>query len=138
MWFLNQTSPATRVSLTYITVGALTVVWTSVWMAYLYNNPPTSNSPWYLSTGFLVTGMTLLVIGFCLGWIGRASRPADDLPPHRAASVQVPAQPNGAVASMATGAPAAPANTAAMLANQPAPPITNNQAVLTAPPANVR
>lgn len=73
----HQTSPPARVSLIYITVGSLVVVWTAVWFTYLWNHPPQSNQPYYWVTGLLITGLTLLIIGFSLGQIGRVSRPAE-------------------------------------------------------------
>jgi hypothetical protein len=78
MWFFSsQASPGTRVSLGYITVGALIVVWTGVWFWYLRDNPPETSIPYYFSTGCLVTGFVLLIIGFGVGAIARGSRAAD-------------------------------------------------------------
>jgi hypothetical protein len=80
MWLFNQASSAARTALIYITAGALVVIWTVVWYVYLHNNPPETNSVYYWCTGFLVTGLTLVLIGFGLGRIGRSARHAD-LPP---------------------------------------------------------
>jgi hypothetical protein len=80
MWLFNQASTAARTSLVYITVGALTVIWTGIWYVYLYNNSPDTNSVYYWCTGFLVSGLTLVLIGLGLGRIGRSARGAD-LPP---------------------------------------------------------
>jgi hypothetical protein len=78
MWrFTQQPSSAARISLVYITLGALSVIWTGVWFVYLLNNPPDGNSVYYWCGGFLVTGLTLLLIGFMVGQIGRSARPAD-------------------------------------------------------------
>ncbi len=84
MWLFNQASSAARTSLVYITVGAMTVIWTAVWYVYLYNNPPESHSVYYWCTGVLASGLALVLIGLALGRIGRSARGAD-LPP-----VQVP------------------------------------------------
>ncbi len=77
MKFFHQTSPAARVSLVYITIGSLLVVWTGVWFAYLYQHPPQSDHTYYWVTGSLITGVTLLIIGLSLGRIGEVSRPAE-------------------------------------------------------------
>jgi len=73
----HQTSPPARLSLTYITIGSLLIVWSGVWFAYLYNHPPENTRTYYWVTGSLITGVTLLIIGVSLGHIGRASRSAE-------------------------------------------------------------
>jgi len=73
----NKPSAAARMALAYITIGALTVVWTGVWWAYMRTHEGQSTTSYYLCTGFMLTGITLLVIGLALGRIGRAARPAD-------------------------------------------------------------
>jgi hypothetical protein len=80
MWLFNQASTAARTSLVYITVGAMAVIWTGIWYVYLYNNPPETHSVYYWCTGFLVSGLTLVVIGLGLGRIGRSARGADHPP----------------------------------------------------------
>src|SRR5580700_6817482 len=80
MWLFNQASTAARTALIYITSGALVVIWTVIWTIYLFNNRPESNNVYYWCAGFLVTGLTLVLIGFGLGRIGRAARHAD-VPP---------------------------------------------------------
>jgi hypothetical protein len=76
MWVFNQASTTARTALIYITAGAMLVIWTGVWYLYLHNNPPETNSIYYWCVGLLMTGLTLMVIGFGLGRIGRAARPA--------------------------------------------------------------
>jgi len=73
----NKPSAAARMALAYITVGALTIVWTGVWWAYMRTQDTQGPTAYYISTGFMLTGITLLVIGLALGRIGRAARPAD-------------------------------------------------------------
>jgi hypothetical protein len=63
--------------LIYITIGAIGVIWTGVWYIYLVNNPPESHSVYYWCGGLLVTGLTLILIGFGVGQIGRSARHAD-------------------------------------------------------------
>src|SRR5581483_8418679 len=80
MWLFKQSSSAARAALIYITAGAVVVIWTIVWCVYLLNNPPETNTAFYLSTGFLITGLTMVLIGFGLGRIGRAAQGADLAP----------------------------------------------------------
>ncbi len=77
MWVFGQASSAARAALTYITVGALTVIWTVVWFVYLRNHPPETNTVYYFCGGLLATGLALMVIGFAVGRIGRTARRAD-------------------------------------------------------------
>src|SRR5919202_2392666 len=101
MWFFGQASPGARIALAYITVGALTVVWTTIWYFYLQSFPPVYPGIWYLVAGLFITGLTLLVIGFGLGWIGRNARQADQPTPtppggkkeEKAAAAPPPAAP---------------------------------------------
>jgi hypothetical protein len=76
----TQPSPATRTALTYLTVGALMVVWSGLWFWYLWHHQAESDLVYYICTGLLLTGLTLIVIGLGLGQIGWAARHAD-LPP---------------------------------------------------------
>jgi hypothetical protein len=102
MWLYNQASSAARSALIYITVGTLIVIWTGVWYTYMHNNPPESNSAYYWCTGFLITGLALVGIGFGIGSIGQSARQAD-MPP---APVVVDDKPLvvSAPAPVATGA----------------------------------
>lgn len=80
MGLFNQSFTATRAALIYVTVGALIVIWTGVWYVYLYNNPPDpreSHSVYYWCTGFLVTGLAMVLIGLVLGRLGRSAGVAD-------------------------------------------------------------
>jgi hypothetical protein len=82
MALLTQPSSAARTSLIYITVGALTLVWTGVWWAYLRHYPPdeVAGYTWYICYGLMLTGGVVLVIGLAVGQIGRQARHAE-LPP---------------------------------------------------------
>jgi len=92
MWFFKQTSSAARTALVYVTVGALTVIWTGVWYVYLHNNPPETTSVYYWCGGLLLTGLTLIVIGFGLGRIGRLARHAETPAAVASPVVMTPAQ----------------------------------------------
>jgi len=94
MWLFKQPSTAGRTVLLYITLGALTVIWTGVWYVYLFNNPPETPVTYYWCTGFLLTGLTLVFIGLGAGRLGRSAQQAD-LPPKGAVVAVVNPQPNG-------------------------------------------
>jgi hypothetical protein len=81
MWLFTQPSAAARAALIYITAGALIVIWTGVWYVYLHNNPPEANNVYYWCGGMLASGLSLLLIGFGIGKIGRAARHADAATP---------------------------------------------------------
>jgi hypothetical protein len=76
----TRPSPAARTALTYITLGSLMVVWSGLWFWYLWHNPVDTTVVYYLCTGVMLTGITLVVIGLGIGRIGWAARHAD-LPP---------------------------------------------------------
>ena len=82
MAMLSQPAFGPKLSIGLIIIGALMDVWTLVWRFTLAQTPlsPTADF-WYL--GFLLTGITFLLVGFFLGQIGRAARNAE-LPPAEA------------------------------------------------------
>lgn len=81
MPILSKPSGAARMSLMYITTGALVDVWTIIYWIYLNRHPEGHGDvPYYWVYGFFFTGVVLLVIGLALGRIGRAARHAE-LPP---------------------------------------------------------
>src|SRR5262245_51791666 len=108
IWF-NQSSPGTRAALAYITIGALTTIWSGVWYAYMSNHPPSSDAPYYLCAGMAVTGLAVLVIGIAVGAIGRSARQADHSPKEAAPVVVQP--PPGTIAPPAVVPPTAPVST---------------------------
>lgn len=117
----NAASPGAKASLIYLTIGAVMMVWAGIWYVYLNNNPPATQGPYYWCTGFLLTGATLVVIGFFVGRIGRAARHADQ------AAAVVSQSPDGQPVMMASGPAAAvpgtpPAMPAQMAPPQPMPP----------------
>ena len=80
MPIMSQPSSAAKTSLIYITVGALTDIWSGIWYIYLRQNPPENPHLWYFSYGFLLSGLALVIIGLGIGRIGRSARHAE-LPP---------------------------------------------------------
>jgi len=65
-------------SLFYVTVGALTEVWSGVWLWYLeeqYKDAP--DYVWYVCYGLLGSGLVLLLIGVLVGEIGGTVKEAD-------------------------------------------------------------
>jgi len=116
--FTNMTS-GTRAALGYITAGALTIVWSGLYFVYLRNHLPDleSDKPFYWCTGFLLTGVTLFVIGVAVGWIGRSARQADQL--HAVINSQDSlGNPTQDVVPV-TASPSAPAATTPEIVHQP-------------------
>src|SRR5262245_9657842 len=85
MPLLSKPAFGPRTAIIYITFGALLDVWTAVWyFTYARDNAGTiPRSTWFWLAGFFLTGLTLIVIGFFIGRIGRAARKAE-LPPKEA------------------------------------------------------
>jgi hypothetical protein len=117
MPLLSKPSSSAYASLLYITVGALTDVWSGIWYWYMRNHPPDSPATWYWCYGFLLTGFVVLVIGLTIGPIGRAARHAELPPPEvtpTEATIQreaaahpplaVPLQPTAPMANGSVGA----------------------------------
>ena len=73
----KDTSNSARLAVVYITLGALLVVWTVIWSLYLMSHGPVRDATWYWILGFLLTGLTLVGIGFGVGHIGRTAKQAD-------------------------------------------------------------
>ena len=76
MFTIRRSSPLARTAVVYITIGALTDVWSAIWFWYLSNNPPSSYTAFYWCYGVLFTGFTLVLIGLTIGRIGRSARHA--------------------------------------------------------------
>jgi hypothetical protein len=110
----SKPSASARLSIFYITIGALMVVWTVLYhVFYLQPHvPDRGSSPYFWCYGFFFTGLTLMAIGFAVGQIGRAARHAEVPPPPVAAGrpvvlAQLPAAPapGTPVAALPTAAP---------------------------------
>jgi hypothetical protein len=92
----TKQAAAAKTSLAYLTIGALTVVWTVIWYMYLKNNGATQNTYLWVY-GFLATGVVLVLIGAGVGQIGRSAMPAETAPTAAVTGV-VNTTPNAAVA----------------------------------------
>src|SRR4051794_29786463 len=95
MPILSQPSFGPKLSIGFITGGTLLDVWMLVWR---YTIAPDTLSEtqrfWYL--GFLLTGMTFVVIGAFLGSIGRAARKAELPPTDKTTKAEAAIQANAA------------------------------------------
>jgi len=119
MKLFKQASPTTWAALSYITVGALVMVWTIVWYTYLRNHASEGAGYLYLCAGLLATGLTLFVIGLRIGRIGQAARGADEV-----AEATTPATTTAPVAMAPPAAPvvlAAPQPGPVVYPNAPSP-----------------
>jgi hypothetical protein len=77
----SKPSGAARLSILYITIGALMGVWTVLYyFFYLNHTAPPGDSRYFWCYGFFFTGLTLIAVGVAVGRIGRAARHAE-LPP---------------------------------------------------------
>jgi len=80
MLWSNQTQSA-RMSILYITLGALIDVWTALYYFLIHDgNNPDHKSRLFWIAGFFFSGLTLLVIGILVGQIGRAAGKAEVAP----------------------------------------------------------
>lgn len=125
MWPFSQWTTAGHAALTYITIGALTVIWAGIWYVYLFNNPP-AQSAYYWCTGFLVTGLIMVLIGLVLGMISRSARHAD-LPPAEVPLAVVNLQPNAVTAPATMRSPL----------DLTSPVVASNGQVVLAPPKSL-
>jgi hypothetical protein len=66
-----------QTALAYITTGCLMFVWAGVWTVFLLNHSPETSAVYYWDAGFALTGLSLVVIGLAVGWIGRSARHAE-------------------------------------------------------------
>jgi hypothetical protein len=79
---MSQPSSAAKWSLAYITIGALTLVWTLIWLWYLRDHGgEVPARTWYFCYGLMGSGQVILVIGLAVGQIGRSARHAELPPP---------------------------------------------------------
>lgn len=100
MAILSKPSSAAHMAVIYVTVGALLGVWTTIYYFYLRNNlpadlAPATYGPYYWCAGFMLTGLTFIIIGLALGRIGRAARHAE-LPPEEVTSAVARAEQTAA------------------------------------------
>jgi hypothetical protein len=81
MPLMSKPSEEAKIAILFVTAGALTLVWSCVWMLFQHDHAP-ETLPWqqYVSYGCLGSGVVLLVIGLALGRIARAARLAE-MPP---------------------------------------------------------
>jgi hypothetical protein len=120
---MSTQAPATRMSLIYITSGAVILVWTVVWLIYLLNNPPSSNVTYYLVFGFMATGGVVLAIGLRLGKIGRAAKQAENPP---VVQQPAPTDPQQVILTTPAGVAAPPPPAVSAMPSAAVPPPTNN------------
>jgi hypothetical protein len=75
--YFRLPSGSARIAVGYITTGILMIVWTGVWMHYLYHNDKESQGYWYVSSGLMLSGFAILIIGILMGRIGQEAKNAD-------------------------------------------------------------
>jgi hypothetical protein len=132
---VSKTSSAARLAVIYITVGALTVVWSAIYYLFLHNHPDgASDVKFYWCYGFLLSGLTVLLIGLLLGPIGHSVKPAEVAAPGvtapdsdagDSAPPQPAAPPPAQIIIPTIAPPAAPAPTPAAVV--PAQPVVRSR-----------
>ncbi len=80
MPIMSKPSSGPRTALTFITIGSLLTIWSGIWFS---RSPEASETGKTVILGLFLTGIAFLVIGFSVGYIGRAARHAE-LPPSEA------------------------------------------------------
>jgi hypothetical protein len=100
MWGDTKQASSATTSLIYITLGALTAVWSGIYYFYLRGHGGTDVAYLYVS-GFFLTGVVLFLIGIAVGRIGYAARPAEVAPTPTA---QVISSAPSVVPTVTTGA----------------------------------
>jgi hypothetical protein len=131
MPILTQPAFGPRTALAYVTGGTLLVVWTLVW--YFTRDHTLARTEWFWVSGFFLTGLTFVILGFALGPLGRAARQAE-LPPSEAIAAEANIQRTAAANPnpVVTPTPAAPVTPAA-----PAAPVAPATAPQAPPPGTV-
>jgi hypothetical protein len=82
--YFRLPSGSARMAIGYITTGVLMMVWTGVWLHYLYNHEHSEGSQqgyYYICSGLMLSGFALLVIGVLMGRIGQEAKQADGVAP---------------------------------------------------------
>lgn len=75
--YFRLPSGSARMAVGYITTGVMMMIWTGVWMYYLYHNSEANQGFWYISSGLMLSGFALLGIGLLMGRIGQEAKNAD-------------------------------------------------------------
>ncbi len=112
MWGESKQASSSKTALAYLTIGALTVVWTVIYYLKLNRSGTEANDSAYLWTyGFFFTGLVLIGIGLLVGSIGRSAMRAEVAPTPEVAIVspaipRVAATPSAGAGAVAPQVPA--------------------------------
>lgn len=122
MPIMSKPSSGPRTALTFITIGSILTIWMGVMMA----RGTGAEEPWKtIVLALFLTGLAFLVIGFSVGYIGRAARNAE-LPPQEALNAM--ARTERAAAAQPPAPAPAPQPQPQPPANVPIPPTSVYQA----------
>jgi hypothetical protein len=107
MPILSQPAFGPKLSIGFITGGAVVDVWCLVWRFTIAGNELTQMQKFWFY-GFLLTGATFIAIGAFLGSIGRAARKAELPPTSETVRAEENVQVSGPAPVMQVAAPPAP------------------------------
>jgi hypothetical protein len=104
---MSKPSKAAHMAVIYVTVGALVMICSAFWYAWMYfHQAPDGTRPdgWmYVCGAIFCCALAIFIIGFALGSIGRAGRRAELPPEVSATHTAQPAVTSQPVVSAATG-----------------------------------
>ena len=140
----SKQAASAKTSLVYLTIGALTVIWSVIYYLYL-ERTGASNLTYLWCYGFFFSGLVLIVIGLAVGHIGRSAMRAEVAPPPNIAVTPTPTTvvetvepPVPSAAAPVVPAPAAPAPGVAIPVNAPAQTVVTTGSVPVAPASPAR
>ena len=89
-----------RAAVVFVTVGSLAIVWSGVWLLYLWNRYSDPTGWLYIAGGIASSGLVFVVIGLAVGRIAKQAESPEDVidtsskqPPQSPASAPPLAQP---------------------------------------------
>lgn len=109
---MSKPSKAAHMAIIYVTVGALVMICSAFWYAWMYFHQAPESDPhrdaWmYVCGAIFCCALAVFIIGFALGRIGRAGRRAELPPEVSTTSTAQPAVTSQPVVSAAPGQPVA-------------------------------
>lgn len=86
-------------AVTFVTIGSLLIIWSGLWLGYMFSHSSGTDFMRFFATGLMLTGITLVLVGSLSGKLGRSAREADMTP----VGIDPAANPNGPVVVSSNG-----------------------------------